>query len=67
MLCISECTEVLPCNSPPIYSYARYILFIGLLADLPAILDRFFTSDFIGVVSWGWWRAMKWQGKTHVK
>ena len=29
------------------------ILFIGLLADLPAILDSFFnntTSDFIGVV-----------------
>ena len=32
------------------------ILFIGLLADLPAILDSFFnntTSDFIGVVGWG--------------
>ena len=30
------------------------ILFIGLLADLPAILDSFFnntTSDFIGVVT----------------
>ena len=36
------------------------ILFIGLLADLPAILDSFFnntTSDFIGVVGWGWWGA----------
>ena len=46
------------------------ILFIGLLADLPAILDSFFnntTSDFIGVVGWGWWGATKWRGKTHVK
>ena len=33
------------------------IRFIGLLAELPAILDSFFTnttSDYIGVVSWGW-------------
>ena len=32
------------------------ILFIGLLADLPTILDSFFnnaTSDYIGVVGWG--------------
>ena len=38
------------------------ILFIGLLADLPAILDSFFnntTSDFIGVVGWGWWGATR--------
>ena len=43
------------------------ILFIGLLANLPAILDSFFnntTSDFIGVVGWGWWGATKWRGKT---
>ena len=33
------------------------ILFIGLLAELPAILDSFFNntaSDYIGVVGWGW-------------
>ena len=44
------------------------ILFIGLLAELPAILGSFFTnttSDFIGVVGWGWWGATKWQEKTH--
>ena len=38
------------------------ILFIGLLADLPAILYSFFnntTSDFIEVVGWGWWGATK--------
>ena len=43
------------------------ILFIGLLADLPAILDSFFnntTSDFIGVVGWGWWGATKRRRKT---
>ena len=41
------------------------ILFIGLLAELSAILDSFFTnttSDFIGVVGWGWWEATKWWG-----
>ena len=46
------------------------ILFIGLLAELPAILDSFFTnttSDYIGVIGWEWWGATKWQGKTHVK
>ena len=33
-------------------------LFDGLLAELPAILDNFFTSttsDYIGVVGRGWW------------
>ena len=56
-------------NSPPMYSYARYsagALFDALLAGLPAILDSFFiitTSDYIGVICWGWWGAMKWQGK----
>ena len=46
------------------------VLFNGLLSELPAILDSFFTSatsDYIGMVGWGWWEAMKWQGKTHVK
>ena len=46
------------------------VLSSGLLAELPAILDSFFTnttSDFIGVVGRGWWGATKWQGKTHVK
>ena len=41
-------------------------LFDGLLADLPAILDSFFTSttsDYIGVVGRGWWGAKKWRGK----
>ena len=36
------------------------------VAELPAILDSFFTSttsDYIGVVGWGWWGAMEWQGK----
>ena len=45
-------------------------LFNGLLAELSAILGSFFTSttsDYIGVVGWGWWGAAKWQGKTHVK
>ena len=39
------------------------VLFDGLLAELPAILDSFFTStasDYIGVVGWGWWGATKW-------
>ena len=42
------------------------VLFDGLLAELPAILDSFFTStasDYIGVVGWGWWGATKWRGK----
>ena len=42
------------------------LLSSGLLAELPAILDSFFTnttSDFIGVVSWGWWGATKWWGE----
>ena len=36
-------------------------LFKGLLAELPAFLDSFFTSttsDYIGVVGRGWWGAM---------
>ena len=40
------------------------------IAELPAILDSFFTnttSDYIGVVGWEWWGATKWWGKTHVK
>ena len=42
------------------------ILFDGLLSELPAILDSFFTSatsDYIVVVGWGWWVATKWWGK----
>ena len=42
------------------------VLFNGLLAELPTILDSFFTSttsDYIGMVGWGWWGATKWQGK----
>ena len=42
------------------------VLLDGLLAELPAILDSFFTSttsDYIGVVGWGWWGATKWRGK----
>ena len=38
------------------------VLSSGLLAELPAILDSFFTnttSDFIGVIGWGWWGAIK--------
>ena len=34
------------------------VLFNGLLAELPTILDSFFTgttNDYIGVVGWGWW------------
>ena len=43
----------LPCKSPPIYSNLFGILFIGLLAELPAILDSFFTntiSDYMWLV-----------------
>ena len=40
--CVSrECTELLPCNSPPFYSYTFGVMFNGLLAELPAILDSF--------------------------
>ena len=42
------------------------VLFNGLLAELPTIVDSFFTSttsDYIGVVGWGWWGAMKRWGK----
>ena len=44
------------------------VLFIGLLAELPAILDSFFTStktNCIGVVGQEWWGATKWWGNTH--
>ena len=46
------------------------LLSSGLLAELPTILDSFFTnttSDFIGVVGRGWWGATKWRGETHIK
>ena len=39
--------------------------FDGLLAELAASLDRFFTSTtshYIGVVGRGWWEATKWRG-----
>ena len=42
------------------------VLFNGLLSELPAILDCFFTSttsDYIGVVGRGWWGTTKWQRK----
>ena len=49
-------------NSPSIYIVIQGnsvgVLFNGLLAELPAILNNFFTSttsDYIGVVGWGWW------------
>ena len=38
------------------------ILFNGLLDELPAILDSFFTSttsDYIVMLGRGWWRATK--------
>ena len=41
-------------------------LFNGLLAELPAFLNSFFTSttsDYLEVVGQGWWGATKWQGK----
>ena len=37
-------------------------LFDDLLAELPTILDNFFTntsSDYIGVIGLEWWRATK--------
>ena len=42
------------------------VLFIGLLAELMAILDSFFTSttsNYMGVVGQEWWEATKWRGK----
>ena len=42
------------------------VLFDGLLAELPAILDSCFTSttsDYMRVVGQGWWGAKKWRGK----
>ena len=66
--CVSrEC--MVPClqNSPiVIQGNSAGALFDGLLAELSAILDGFFTSttnDYIGVVDWGWWGATKWWGK----
>ena len=46
----------LPHNSPVIQGNLFAILFIGLLAELPTILDSFFTNttgDYIGVVGRG--------------
>ena len=41
----------------------------GLLAELPAILDNFFTSttsDYMYRDGWsGWWGATKWQVKIY--
>ena len=36
------------------------VLFDGLLAELPGILDSFTntTSDYIGLVGQGWWGSM---------
>ena len=48
-------------QSVVIQGYSVGVLFNGLLAELPAILDSFFTnttSDYIGVVVWGWWGAI---------
>ena len=47
-------------NSPQICTYTMNVLFNGLLAELLAILDSFFTnttSEYIGMVGWGWWGA----------
>ena len=73
--CVSrECIELLPCNSPPFYSYTFGVLFNGLLAELPAILDSFLPVP--QVITWGWlvrggWLGVvgshKGAGKTHVK
>ena len=44
------------------------VLFDGLLAELPAILDSFFTSttsDYIGVVGWGVVGSHEVAGKAH--
>ena len=43
---------LLLCNSPQICSYTIDVLFTGLLAELPTILDSFTstTSVYIGVV-----------------
>ena len=43
------------CNSPQIKSSIN-----GLLAELPAILDSFYTnttSDYIEMIGQGWWGA----------
>ena len=45
------------------------LLFNGLPAELPAILDSFFTSitsDYIGVVGWGWWGGKHTLYKLHL-
>ena len=42
------------------------ILVIDMLAELPTILDSFFTStssDYIGVVGREWWGATNWWRK----
>ena len=63
--CVSRVCEILD-QSIVIQGNSAGALFNGLLAELPAFLDSFFTSttsDYIGVVGWGWWGATKWQGK----
>ena len=53
-------------NSLVIQGNSAGALFDGLLAEFLAVLDSFFTSttsDYIGVVGRGWWRATKWWGK----
>ena len=45
-----------------------YQLFKGLLVEIPAILDSFFTnttSTLIGVEGGGWWGATKWRVKAN--
>ena len=71
MLCISRMlraasTPAILHRSTVIQGNSFALLLNGLLAELPAILDSFFTSttsDYIGVVGRGWWGATKWRGK----
>ena len=48
-------------NSIVIRGNSITVLFYGLPAKLPTILDSFLpvatTSDYIRVVGWGWWGA----------
>ena len=73
MLCISRMhsgSSTQFSTNLQLYKVIYLVYSLGLLAELPAILDSFFTnttSDYIGVVGWGWWGATKWRGKTHVK
>ena len=67
MLCISRMHRALSMPFSTILQGNSFgVLFNGLLAELPTILDSFFTSttsDYIGMVGWGWWGATKWRGK----